>query len=118
MSLPRMPRSGTRPKLRTIPRRKTEAAVYSEIQQLTVEKQRLHQELVAMTERRGQIEERLGILNQSITALKSQAEVYAEASQNALDPATANPVPPQEVYRVSPQRFGSNSITTIEHIDY
>jgi cell division septum initiation protein DivIVA len=117
MSLPRMPRSSSRPKLRTIPRRKTEAAVYSEIQQLSVEKQRLHQELAAMHERKGQIEERLGILEQSIAALKQQADRYAEAAQTALDP-TVQPVPPQQVYRVSPQRYGADAITTIEPFDY
>lgn len=116
MTLPRVPRSGTRPKLRTIPRRQTESAVYSEIQQLTVEKQRLQQELIAMQERKGQIEERLGILDQSIVALKKQADQYSADAETRLTQAGMPPAPDQ--YRVSPQRFGSPAITSVEQIDY
>lgn len=81
MSLPRVPRSRPRPKLRAIPKRKTEAAVYAEIQQLAVEKQRLHQELVAIHERRAQIETRLQEIDQAVATLQDTAHCYAVATE-------------------------------------
>lgn len=86
MSLPRVPRTRPRPKLRAIPRRQTEAAVYAEIQQLAVEKQRLQQELTAMHERRQQIETRLQEIDQSVETLQGTAKHYAQLVHSASDP--------------------------------
>ncbi len=77
MSLPRVPRSRPRPKLRSIPRRKTESALYAEMQQLTVEKQRLNQELEAIQERQGQIHTRLQEIDQAMQQLRQDAETFA-----------------------------------------
>ncbi len=87
MALPRVPRSRPRPKLRAIPRRKTEAAVIAEIQQLTVEKQRLQQQLVALIERRQQIETRLLEIDQEIQSLQSLAANYAEVATDTVTQA-------------------------------
>ncbi|MEN9231296.1 MAG: hypothetical protein Q6L68_10345 [Thermostichus sp. DG02_5_bins_236] len=79
MSLPRVPRSRPRPKLRSIPRRKTESALYAEMQQLTVEKQRLNQELESIQERQGQIHTRLQEIDQAMQKLKQDAAIFADA---------------------------------------
>lgn len=78
MSLPRVPRSRPRPKLRSIPRRKTESALYAEMQQLTVERQRLYQELESIRERQGQIHTRLQEIDQAMQNLKQNAESFAD----------------------------------------
>ncbi|MDX2270905.1 MAG: gas vesicle protein GvpV [Cyanobacteriota bacterium] len=80
MSLPRVPRSRPRPKLRAIPKRRTEAAIYAELQQLTIEKQRLLQELEFIEERRGQIAERLGEIQQAMQEAKISAEQFEQPS--------------------------------------
>ncbi len=94
MSLPRVPRARPRPKLRAIPRRKTEAAVYAEIQQLTVEKQRLQQELIAIHERRAQIETRLQEIDQSVANLRDTADHYAETAEIAASGSPPPTIPP------------------------
>ena len=93
MSLPRVPRSRPRPKLRAIPKRKTEAAVYAEIQQLMVEKQRLQQELVAIHERRAQIETRLQEIDHSVASLGDTAHRYAEIASSGSPQPIATPSP-------------------------
>ncbi|MGQ9836711.1 MAG: gas vesicle protein GvpV [Cyanobacteriota bacterium] len=84
MSLPRVPRSRPRPKLRSIPRRKTESALYAEMQQLTVEKQRLNQELESIQERQGQIQTRLQEIEQAMQKLKQNAETFVDPKVETL----------------------------------
>jgi len=93
MSLPRVPRSRPRPKLCAIPKRKTEAAVYAEIQQLAVEKQRLQQELIAIRERRAQIETRLQEIEHAVTNLQDTAHRYATAAQSSASDQADTSVP-------------------------
>lgn len=95
MSLPRVPRSRPRPKLRSIPRRKTESALYAEMQQLTVEKQRLNQELEFIQERQGQIQARLWEIEQALQRFQQEAERFR-------DPAAA---PELATGRFSSSRF-------------
>ncbi|MEN9205988.1 MAG: hypothetical protein Q6J68_01105 [Thermostichales cyanobacterium SZTDM-1c_bins_54] len=78
MSLPRVPRHRSRPKLRAIPRQKSAAAAYAEMQQLAVEKQRLQQELDYLEERRLQIQERFQEINQALAKLAEAAQQYGE----------------------------------------
>jgi seryl-tRNA synthetase len=94
MSLPRVPRSRPRPKLRSIPRRKTESALYAEMQQLTVEKQRLNQELESIQERQGQIHTRLQEIDQAMQQLKQNAEAFVDPETkptSAPEPGGAKP---------------------------
>ncbi|MCF2972135.1 gas vesicle protein GvpV [Synechococcus sp. Nb3U1] len=100
MSLPRVPRSRPRPKLRSIPRRKTESALYAEMQQLTVEKQRLNQELESIQERQGQIHTRLQEIDQAMQKLKQDAETFADPEAEP----TSGPGKPQSS-RFSPMTF-------------
>ncbi|MEN9225243.1 MAG: hypothetical protein Q6L60_07135 [Thermostichus sp. HHBFW_bins_43] len=100
MSLPRMPRSRPRPKLRSIPRRKTESALYAEMQQLTVEKQRLHQELESIQERQGQIHTRLQEIDQAMLQLKQDAATFT--TELTKDSA---PTPEPGRHKPQPSRF-------------
>jgi predicted nucleic acid-binding Zn-ribbon protein len=101
MSLPRVPRHRPRPKLRAIPRQKSAAAAYAEMQQLAVEKQRLQQELDAIEERRLQIQERFQEINQALATLGQEAASFAQ-----MPPAT----PPKP----TPSRAGESFLV----IDY
>ncbi|MEN9220916.1 MAG: hypothetical protein Q6M04_00605 [Thermostichus sp. BF3_bins_97] len=105
MSLPRVPRSRPRPKLRSIPRRKTESALYAEMQQLTVEKQRLNQELESIQERQGQIHTRLQEIDQAMLQLKQDAETFtAEAPEESAPTAEPGRSKPQ-ASRFPPMTF-------------
>ncbi|GAB4211681.1 MAG: hypothetical protein OHK0012_04580 [Synechococcales cyanobacterium] len=95
MSLPRVPRHRPRPKLRAIPRQKSAAAAYAEMQQLAVEKQRLQQELDYIEERRLQIQERCEEINQALARLGEDAAQYGQ-------PAPAVPPTPEPKGLFSP----------------
>jgi predicted nucleic acid-binding Zn-ribbon protein len=93
MSLPRVPRTRPRPKLRSIPRRQTESALYAEMQQLTVEKQRLNQELEFIRERQGQIHARLQEIEQAMQHLQQEAKAFRD------------PAPPSEPAQLRSRPF-------------
>jgi predicted nucleic acid-binding Zn-ribbon protein len=92
MSLPRLPRSRPRPKLRSIPRRKAESALYAEMQQLSAEKQRLNQELEFLQERQEQIQARLQEIEQALQHFQQAAEAFRNpVSSPKPSPASFSP---------------------------
>ncbi|MBD2104266.1 hypothetical protein [Leptolyngbya sp. FACHB-261] len=92
MSLPRMPRSRIQPKLRCMPRQKTEASTYLEMHKVTIEKQRLLNELDHLRQRYTQVISRLEEIDTQLNGLESTAEAYRE-QRPSLSPTLGDPTP-------------------------
>ena len=67
-------RGHIRPKFSSMPRQKSEAAVFLDSYKLTVEKKRLQQELDSLNQRRSQIMQRLAIIDRTVEELDSDAQ--------------------------------------------
>ena len=97
-------RGKIRPKLSSIPRRNTEASIYLNIYKMTVEKERLQQELANIESRRTQIKDRIDLLKQqTVIELKK-----VERSQQAK--AIARIDSPQET-----EEFKNFQTITLEY---
>ncbi|HEY9646032.1 MAG TPA: hypothetical protein V6C88_06675 [Chroococcidiopsis sp.] len=80
-----------RPKISTMPRQKSEAAAFLDIYKLVIEKKRLQEELQSIDERRLQIVQRLGVLDQQVGTLEGTVQQMRAAE--AADPAIPAHVP-------------------------
>jgi hypothetical protein len=74
-------RIGIRPKISTMPRQQTEAAVLLDLYKLMVEKKRLQQELQSIDERRQQICDRMAILEQRTGELEQTSQQMRSAEK-------------------------------------
>lgn len=84
-------RGTIRPKISTMPRKKSEAAAFLDIYKLVVEKKRLQEELEGMDERRWQICDRIAVLTTQIAGLEGSVQAL-RAEEAAAQPAdTAAP---------------------------
>lgn len=70
-------------KISTLPRQKTEAANYLELYQLSIEKNRLYQELETIEQRRQQIQQRLVELQTEMNQLQKKTEPSSEPKMSA-----------------------------------
>ncbi len=88
MPLPRMPRSRIQPKQRSMPRQQTEAATYLEMHKISIERQRLLEELVNLRQRYAQVTTRLHEIDDQLAGFDRTAEGYR--SQRSQPPALTN----------------------------
>ena len=107
--------SNTRPKISTMPRQKSEAAAYLDIYKLVVEKKRLQQELDSIEQRRGQISNRLTVLEKQIQTLESKAHQLRDAQEDTA-PAASNGMPNRTpAYDTLPEQSGQFKTITLEY---
>jgi len=84
-------RATIRPKISTMPRKKSEAAAFLDIYKLVVEKKRLQEELEGMDERRWQICDRIAVLTTQIASLEGSVQALRAEEAAAQPAATADP---------------------------
>lgn len=105
-------RSNIRPKISSMPRQKSEAAAYLDIYKLVVEKKRLQQELDSIEQRRGQIHNRLAVLESQIQALENKAHELRDAQNDGASGGTA----PQKTTAYAPsEQAGQFNTITLEY---
>ncbi|MEL6137557.1 MAG: hypothetical protein AAFQ61_03510 [Cyanobacteria bacterium J06626_23] len=73
---PQRQRDPIRPKISTMPRQQTEAGQYLDMYKLTIEKDRLAQELGSIEQRRQQIQNRLVELEQLVGTMEQKAHTF------------------------------------------
>jgi predicted nucleic acid-binding Zn-ribbon protein len=83
-----------RPKISTMPRQQSEAAAILDTYKLVIEKDRLHQELQSIDQRRQQIVDRLTLLDNQVAELEKTAYELRHAA--ALEPTAGTQRPRQE----------------------
>ncbi|AFY69181.1 hypothetical protein Pse7367_0881 [Thalassoporum mexicanum PCC 7367] len=78
------------PKLHSIPASKSASAIYIQMHQLATERERLHQELVRISDRQDQIIKRLQELDQGLNQLETTAaNNTTDLDLSQVDPAVA-----------------------------
>lgn len=82
-------RGHIRPKFSSMPRQKTEAAAFLDSYKLTVEKQRLQQELDSINQRRDQIMQRLATIERSVEPLDGQSQAQQDTRQRRASAASS-----------------------------
>ncbi len=105
-------RSNIRPKISSMPRQKSEAAAYLDIYKLVVEKKRLQQELDSIEQRRGQIHNRLAVLESQIQALENKAHELREAPS---DRASEGMPQHRATYSSQSEQAGQFKTITLEY---
>lgn len=73
-----------RPKISTMPRRKSEAAAFLNIYKLVIEKKRLQEELNNIEDRREQIQQRTAILDQQIAMLEGNVQQIRQQDDRSM----------------------------------
>lgn len=109
-------RSNIRPKISSMPRQKSEAAAYLDIYKLVVEKKRLQQELDSIEQRRGQIHNRLAVLDSQIQSLESKAHELRDAQQEAISEGASKAAPQPRAPHAQPsEQSGQFKTITLEY---
>ncbi len=78
-----------RPKIKSMPRQKSEAAVYLDVYKLAVERERLERELSTLQHRSVQIQERVAEINKQVNGLEKGAQESREPLAAPVKPVSA-----------------------------